>query len=121
MKTSSKFFAVSAFSISLILLNSLAANAATFIDPTIEGRYIDACLESYRFQDGCNRAARDETALQFCRWQGYSSWAQYQNQDFGWDNRTMNWKWQERYVDGQVLPNFYSNEGGNRFTVIECE
>lgn len=120
MKASSKFFAVSAFSISLILLNSSAASAETFIDPTIDGRYIDACLESYRFQDGCNSSARAEIAQQFCRWQGYSSWEQYQTQDFGWDNRTTNWKWKEIYVDGRLQSNFYSNVGANRVTVIEC-
>ena len=97
-----------------------SADAETFLNPRIENKYIDACLESYRFQNGCNQAAKNELARQFCRYKGYSDWKQWQSYDFGWDNRTINWKWKERYVDGQLQANFFSNEGANRFTTIEC-
>ena len=120
MKASLKFFAVSVFSVSLVFFNSSPVSAETFIDPTLDGRYIDACLESYKFPNSCNKPAKGEIATQFCRYKGYSRWKQYQNRDFGWNNRTTNWKWKESYVDGQVRANFSSNVGGNRFTVIEC-
>jgi hypothetical protein len=60
-----------------------SADAETFLDPRIENKYIDACLESYWFQDGCNQAAKNEIAKQFCRWKGYSDWKQWQSYDFG--------------------------------------
>ncbi|MCL1467126.1 hypothetical protein [Argonema galeatum] len=97
-----------------------AASAEVFLEPKIQGRYIDACLESHRFQNGCNNAARGEIAQQFCRRKGFSSGTKWQTLDFGWDNRTTNWKWKEVWVDGNLRANFYSNEGANRFTVIEC-
>ena len=124
MKISSKVFAASTFFLSLIFINSSTTIAAhlkeTFLNPQIEGKYIDACLNSFRFQDGCNKPAQNEVANQFCRWRRYSSAIQWQSQDFGWKNRTINWKWTERYTDGELQANFFSNEGANRFTVIEC-
>jgi hypothetical protein len=121
MSILSKFANVSILSLSTIMLCQYSAVAETFMNPNLDGKYIDACIDSYRFQNHCSQAAKNQVSKQFCRFKGYSSVKQWASQDFGWDNRTIAWKWTEKYVDGNLQANFYANEGGNRFTAIECK
>ena len=120
MNVFSRLAKFSALSLSMIIFNQQISLAETFMHPQIEGKYIDSCINSYRFPEGCSQAAQTEVAKKYCIYKGYRNVKTWGSQDFGWENRTNNWKWTEKYVDGSVQANFYGNEGANRFTGIEC-
>ena len=116
-----KAFLMSIFSMPIIFLGSSMANAQSFLDPNLSGRKIDACIDSYRFQDSCGRAGKRVVADTFCRYKGYSYALQFKTEDFGWKNRVGNYKWTERYINGKMQPSFRGSVGANLLTAVECK
>ena len=116
-----KTFLMSIFSISIISFGASMANAQSFLDPNLSGWKIDACIDSYRFQDSCSGAAKRVVANTFCRHKGYSYALQFKTQDFGWKSRVGNYKWTEKYINGRMQSGFYGSVGANLLTAVECK
>ncbi|NET45927.1 hypothetical protein [Okeania sp. SIO2B3] len=94
------------------------------MSPKLDGHSIRACVDSYRYPDGCNEAGRKHAANMFCQYKGYSRATQWQWQTTpkGRPRRKKRvWEWTEQYQDG-YLKRSYTWKGKKRryFTTIEC-
>ena len=119
MEVSLRFFAISLISISYCF-NASLVKAETFIDPTLDGKYIFPCIKSYRFSDACSPAATSIVAEKYCIQKGYSRDRNWQTVEFGWKNHSVHYRWAEVYVDGKLREGWIPEDTGLRFTVIEC-
>lgn len=103
---------------------ALAQSNRTFLEPRINGRLVRICVESYRYPDECNDAAKQEAAKQFCRWNGYNGAAQWQWTTMPKGRPALKetvMEWTETWRNGNVWSG-WTEKGGKRswFTAVEC-
>lgn len=115
---------IGAFAIALTLFSATTASAETFLSPTIRGERVRACVNSYRYPDGCGDAARDLAANQFCKRQGYryaKKWQWHTAPKRRPRRKKRVWEWTEQYKDGSMT-RYWVRRGKKRrwFTAIEC-
>lgn len=111
----------------LVLLAASEAsgqNSRTFLEPRLNGLRVRLCVDSYRYPDGCNDAAKQEAARQFCRWNGYGQAAQWQWWTVPPGRPALKetvMEWTETWRDGSLWTG-WTEKGGKRswFTAIEC-
>ncbi|MFS8067314.1 MAG: hypothetical protein ACMG6S_13160 [Byssovorax sp.] len=120
MKNKSDIVGTLAFLVVSTLYISSALANHTFLDPRIDGRNVDRCVNSQRFPDNCSEAASNEAARRFCAANGYTDIVQYQTVDHHWLHPRPTVKWYEEWSGGVLLEHFKPEMGGWIFTAIEC-
>ncbi len=105
---------------SLMLLANLArAETRTFIDPKLNGRYVDGCIDSFRYpgNENCSKEGSAEVAHEFCKIKGYKTWKQWKWSPYAETNSYM---LKEFYSRGNFKRGFYKFRGRNLMDVIVC-